>query len=627
MKKTTHKKLLTGVGIALGAIFLSSCTANFCSSTDQASMAYPYDQGVTVYVTKEEYDALKNGNDATAEVIKQEETWSTEAAKYGLPAIAGKALDGNDKIYKYIPFSYKTKTENDTTTIVKSSDGSLIFQSFTSDKAGSLLNSIISSASSNGYYIPSVYYFGLLDDYALKAAIVESDETGGGWGTYVAEASTSATDLKDWNTYSASTDGKNFISALSVNGEDSAKWAVNAYKTENGKETKELIQNGKAEDGQTRSVLYENGRIKFSGILYNDNRGDETRDLWGYYDTWNTQIRVASEKTLDGKAFSQLDVYALPSTDFITLYKSNVSSKVSGIRSCIATRDGYYGHYGSNSDWKVPMQKKTWAYAWHKGFLEGLLVYPVSWLTDTFAIGMDPALSGVGQIFAIIFVTLIVRGLLLLVSFRSTMDSQKMQAMQPELAKIQAKYPNANTNQAEKQRLSQEQMALYRRHGVKPFRQMLVLIIQFPVFICVWSGLQGSSALATGEFLNLSLSDTIQSVFMNFSGTWYLNTTGWWTAVVLFILMAGVQILAMLLPKIITKIQNRNMPKLNVNNTQNQQNKTMKYVSIAMMAFTIIMGFMLPSAMGVYWLIGGLMSMIQTGITQLVLAKNKKRKK
>ena len=222
--------------------------------------------------------------------------------------------------------------------------------------------------------------------------------------------------------------------------------------------------------------------------------------------------------------------------------------------------------------------------------------------------------------------TLIVRSLLLLVSFRSTMDSQKMQMLQPELAKIQAKYPNADTNSAEKQRLSQEQMALYRRHGVKPFRQMLVLIVQFPVFICVWSGLQGSSALATGEFLNLSLSDTIQQTLFNVGGTWYLNTEGWWTALVLFILMAGVQVMAMMLPRIIAKVQNKDVAKLNVNNAANQQNKTMKIMSVVMMIFTIVMGFMLPSAMGVYWLIGGLMSMLQTGVTQLIMAKSKKKK-
>lgn len=610
---------MTGVALALGAVFLSGCTANFCSSTDQAAMAYPYDQGVTVYVSKEEYNALKNGSDETIKaIIAQEEAWSTEAAAYGLPAIAGPALDGNDNVYKYIPFQYK-ETEGENKQPVKV-NGSLVFNAFTSKKSASLLDSVILSAKNNGYYVPSVYYFGILDDYVLKAAIVESDSTGDyGWGKYMT--------VDTWAEYAATDGGKAFVSALTANGENGAAWAVNANKTENGLETDELIQNGKPEEGKTQSVLYENGRIKFSGDLYKNKKGEDVRDFWGFYDKWNEDIRSKFVgKEVDGKTFSQLDSYALPSADFAALYKSTVSGRVNRITSCIATRDGYYGHYGPNADWKVPMQQKSWGYAWHKGFLEGLLVYPVSWLTDTFAVGMDPLLTGVGQIWAIVFVTLIVRSLLLLVSFRSTMDSQKMQMLQPELAKIQAKYPNADTNTAEKQRLSQEQMALYRRHGVKPFRQMLVLIVQFPVFICVWSGLQGSSALATGEFLNLSLSDTIQQTLFNVGGTWYLNTKGWWTALVLFILMAGVQIMAMMLPRIIAKIQNKDVAKLNVNNAANQQNKTMKIMSVVMMVFTIVMGFMLPSAMGVYWLIGGLMSMLQTGITQLIMTKSKKKK-
>ena len=57
-----------------------------------------------------------------------------------------------------------------------------------------------------------------------------------------------------------------------------------------------------------------------------------------------------------------------------------------------------------------------------------------------------------------------------------------------------------------------------------------------------------------------------------------------------------------------------------------QQGKTMKWVSYGMMIFTIVMGFMLPSAMGVYWLIGGLISIAQTLITQLIIGRKRKRK-
>ena len=46
-----------------------------------------------------------------------------------------------------------------------------------------------------------------------------------------------------------------------------------------------------------------------------------------------------------------------------------------------------------------------------------------------------------------------------------------------------------------------------------------------------------------------------------------------------------------------------------------------------MIVFTIFMGFMLPSAMGVYWLIGGVIQILQTVITQIVMAQSKKKRK
>ncbi len=601
MKPIKHKKLLAGIGLGFGVLLLTGCTANFCSPDDKAAMAYPYDQGATVYLSKEEYDALKAEKDENnnptpiAKVILQEEEWSAtaQALGIGIPSIAGPAIDGNPNIYKYVPFTYTEESDEAIHVRQATQLGKYTITGLSALKAQSVLNATVKTAIKNNYQLPSIYYFGIYDDYALKASLVSFE----GW-------------------YTEAFPGKTFtlnslvatLSEEQAASETDETIALNPYTVSdtNGKDAKAVAPE--------RSVLRKSGKAKFLNFF-------TSKFNQSSYYQWNEEIAT---KYAD-KGFDEMDSYALPSTDFRTTYRSNITAKVSAIRSCIATRSGYYGHYGQNADWRVEMQVKDWGYAWSKGFLEGLLVYPVSWLTDTFAHGMDPALSGAGQIWAIIFVTLIIRGLLMAVSFRSTMDGQKMQALQPELAKLQAKYPNSNTSQVEKQRLSQEQMALYRRHKVKPFRQILVLIVQFPVFICVWSGLQGASSLATGEFLNLSLSDTIQQTLFNVSG-WPGNAHGWWTALVLFLLMAGTQIMAMLLPKILQRVLYGRQAQTQVNNAQNSTNKTMKYVSIGMMAFTIIMGFMLPSAMGVYWFIGGVMSMLQTLITQLIMAKAKKRK-
>jgi YidC/Oxa1 family membrane protein insertase len=170
-------------------------------------------------------------------------------------------------------------------------------------------------------------------------------------------------------------------------------------------------------------------------------------------------------------------------------------------------------------------------------------------------------------------------------------------------------------------------MALYKRNKVNPISMFVAMLVQFPVFIAVWGALQGSAVLSSGEVLNLRLSDTIQSVLTNVSGTWYYNTNGWWTALILFLLMSVFQWLAMMLPQWMTKKRTKNQSRVTANPAQDKNTNTMKWVSYGMLLFTIIMGFALPAAMGVYWGIGALISMIQTWITQLIMARKQEKEK
>lgn len=608
MKQFKHKKLLAAGALGLGVLLLTSCTANFCSVVDQSAMAYPYDQGVTVYLSKQEYEDLKaNGDEVTKLVIEAEESWSALARETGkalgvdLPNMAGPAFvdkNGNtlnDNVYKYIPYIQVGET-----------------LTFTAHKVDGFFKTFLVNAANAGQAIPGAYYFALLDDYVLKAATTEYLVANPDYHYNVPEEF----DTRIVNVPEMSGKLAQFIAGSEITDVTADYVAVNPYVESDPAEKPTEIP-------VTKSVLRQNGSVKFTGYEIKED-GNIDRPFFGHIRKWNDAIRETA-RILDG-ALPYFDITDVPSIDFVNYYQNQISAKVNTVRSCIATRDGYFGHYGTFADWRVSIEQKNWGYAWGKGFLEGLLVYPVTWLLDTMAYGFDANLTGMGQIWALIIVTLIVRGLLLAVSWRTTMDNQKMQALQPELAKLQQKYPNANTNTAEKQRLSQEQMMLYKRHGIKPFRQILIMIIQFPVFIAVWAGLQGSAALSTGEFLNMRLSDNINSILFNTTGTWYYNTNGWWTALVLFILMAATQIMAMLLPRIIAKAAAKNVSKLNKSASAQKQNNTMKWVSYGLIIFTIIMGFFLPSAMGIYWLIGGCISMIQTLVTQVILAKRKGRK-
>ena len=366
------------------------------------------------------------------------------------------------------------------------------------------------------------------------------------------------------------------------------------------------------------SVLTDYGYVKYYG----------EKDNWENFDKYNAQLVKELPLGIDECA----------SSGFVTSYKNTLNSAVNNLRACITTVEGQYGNYGQFQS-SIKLTGTSWGDAWHKGgaVIEGLIVFPVAWMVDQFAYifaggsGATPAQinaayqGGLPQLFALLIVTVIVRLFIFLVSFKSTLSQQKMQQLQPEIAKIQQKYPNSNTNQAQKQRLAEEQMKLYKKNKVNPLSQLLVLVIQFPVFIGVWGAMTGSAVLSTGAVLNLNLSTSIWTALTHTNGL-PSNDFGWWTALVLIILMSVSQFLAMKIPQWIAKARTKKIAKLTKNPAQTQQSRTANIISYAMIIMIIVMGFTLPAAMGVYWLIGAILSLAQSLIIQFAFMGKKHKK-
>lgn len=315
-----------------------------------------------------------------------------------------------------------------------------------------------------------------------------------------------------------------------------------------------------------------------------------------------------------------------PSSDFVKYYKSSVNGFVSTYRTCLTTKTDKYGSYGYSTE-GVFINKKTWGDAWQKGLFEGLLVYPIGWLVDSIVIGFKGTgvTSGVAAFLGIVFVTFIIRTLMLLATYKQTQGNAKMTELQPEIQKIQNKYPNSNTSQVEKQRMAEEMNRLYKKNKINPFTTIIVLIVQFPVFICVWGALSGSAMLTDGTILGLNLSHTIRDVLFN---KLYWSQAGGYaavTALVLFLLMAGAQTISMLLPQWLQKKKAKDVAKLGRNPAQKSQNNKMKWFTYIMLALIIFMGFSLASAMGIYWFIGAVFSIVQTLVMQVVNDRKKKK--
>ncbi|MCX7773278.1 MAG: YidC/Oxa1 family membrane protein insertase [Clostridia bacterium] len=81
---------------------------------------------------------------------------------------------------------------------------------------------------------------------------------------------------------------------------------------------------------------------------------------------------------------------------------------------------------------------------------------------------------------SIIFFTLVYRLILLPLTTKQMKSSQKMQELQPELARIQERYKN------DREKLNEETMKFYQEKGYNPASGCLPLLIQMPIIIALF---------------------------------------------------------------------------------------------------------------------------------------------
>ena len=258
--------------------------------------------------------------------------------------------------------------------------------------------------------------------------------------------------------------------------------------------------------------------------------------------------------------------------------------------------------------------KGFWNALW--GWPVNLLSYPVAWLCSTIGKGL-----GNSYFWGILFTTLIVRTIAWPIYAKQNSASLKMQMMQPEMQKIQAKYANRR-DQRSQQMMQQEMSKLYKKYGMNPIGCILPMFVQFPIFMSMYEVVQRINATTTtvvngvvsvtyaGKF---ALSNT--KVFGLFEmNTSFFNATLWYDKVFAVIVAAsfvGVTLLSQKLgqrPQKYQKVHPNDKAKANT-----AQGKQMKYMMIIM---NVMFGFMALSStsLGIYWLIGGFYQLFQSQV-------------
>lgn len=181
---------------------------------------------------------------------------------------------------------------------------------------------------------------------------------------------------------------------------------------------------------------------------------------------------------------------------------------------------------------------------------------------------------------AIIFLTIIIRMLLLPLTMQSYYSMKAMQQLQPKLKKIQERYRN------KPEELNKHMLALYRDHKVNPLGGCLPLLIQMPFLFALYASLIGKEfqamIAASGDKHFLVLPDLTH---LGLSG----NGTIYWENVVLLALFT-----------LTTVLQQRTMTPPPSPDADPRQVAIQKQMSVMMPIMITAMFLIIPLPTGIF---------------------------
>ncbi len=248
----------------------------------------------------------------------------------------------------------------------------------------------------------------------------------------------------------------------------------------------------------------------------------------------------------------------------------------------------------------------------NESWFSAILVYPLSWCINHLA-----PVIGVGA--AITVVTVAINAILAVATFKSTLSTQRMQMLQPEMDKIQRKY-EGRSDQNSQMRQAAELQALYRKYDVNPMSSILVMFLQIPVIFAIYMSVQRAETVAHGTFFGVSLSTTV----LNGIKTLFAGDMSGIVYLLIFLVMAGLHILSVKINDIMLKRRQANQKgSKRVQNTQSDQMKVMQYYSMGMI---IVFGLILPAAMSLYWAINSVVQVAKTILVQKAIENSDAQK-
>lgn len=180
---------------------------------------------------------------------------------------------------------------------------------------------------------------------------------------------------------------------------------------------------------------------------------------------------------------------------------------------------------------------------------------------------------------SIIILTILIRIILLPLFYKGAKDQTIIQRIQPNIKQIQQDHKD------DKEKQAKELMALYQKHRINPFSSILFLIIQLPIFFALFK--MFSKEITTSVFQDIT-----------FFGLFNLDEKS-------ILLTVFAAVLQYFQTKMTLALKDS---KQGVQDKMAMNQKIMMYVGPVI---TLVVLFNLPAAIGLYWTVSNIFSIIQ----------------
>ena len=203
--------------------------------------------------------------------------------------------------------------------------------------------------------------------------------------------------------------------------------------------------------------------------------------------------------------------------------------------------------------------------------------------------------------------TILINLIILPVMIKSTISTQKMQMLQPEMERIQNKYRGKN-DQTSQMRMQNEIMNLYKKNNVSMFGSLWTFLT-LPIMFAMYGAAQRIQILYTSQAFGMNLGLTPLSQI----------TSGKFIYIVVILVMALSQFFAIEINNLMLKRNKKYKPSA-------QQNQ-MKTMNIVMTLMIIYFGLIMPTAMSFYWITTNLITVVRTVFIQIQYIEKQENQK